>query len=46
MTGAEIPKGADAIIMVEDTSGFSNNDYVKVMNAASSGAHIRKEVKK
>ena len=42
MTGAEIPKGADAIIMVEDTSGFSNNDYVKVMNAASSGAHIRK----
>ena len=42
MTGAEIPKGADAIIMVEDTSGFSNNDYVKVMNAASRGAHIRK----
>ena len=42
MTGAEIPRGADAIIMVEDTSGFSNNDSVKVKNAASSGAHIRK----
>ena len=42
MTGAEIPKGADAIIMVEDTSGFSNNDQVKIMNSASSGAHIRK----
>ena len=49
MTGAEIPEGADAIIMVEDTSGFSNNDYVKVMNSASIGAHIRKrgeEIKK
>ena len=42
MTGAEIPKGADAIIMVEDTSGFSNNDYVKVMISVSSGSHIRK----
>ena len=42
MTGAEIPRGADAIIMVEDTSGFSNNDSVKVKNSASSGAHIRK----
>ena len=42
MTGAKIPKGADAIIMVEDTSGFSNNDYVKVMISESSGAHIRK----
>jgi len=43
MTGAEIPKGADAIIMVEDTSGFSNNDYVKVLISASRGAHIRKK---
>ena len=42
MTGAEIPKGADAIIMVEDTSGFSNNEKVKIMNSASPGAHIRK----
>ena len=42
MTGAEIPKGADAIIMVEDTSGFSNNDYVKVMISASvSYTHLR-----
>ncbi len=43
MTGAEIPNGSDAIIMVEDTSGFSNKDQVKVMISASSGAHIRKK---
>lgn len=42
MTGAKIPKGADAILKVEDTSGFSNNDYVKIMVPASYGAHIRK----
>ena len=30
MTGAEIPKGADAVVMVEDTSGFSDSDTVKI----------------
>ncbi len=42
MTGAEIPEGANAIIMVENTSGFSNSNKVKIMNPASPGAHIRK----
>ncbi len=43
MTGAKIPKGANAIVIVEDTSGFSNSDKVKIMNPALSGAHIRKK---
>ena len=43
MTGAEIPKGADSIVMVEDTSGFSNNSHVKVMIPVPHGAHIRKK---
>jgi|TARA_B100000131_G_scaffold28835_1_gene27097 molybdopterin molybdotransferase len=43
MTGAEIPKGADSIVMVEDTSGFSDNSHVKVMISVPHGAHIRKK---
>ena len=43
MTGAEIPKGADSIVMVEDTSGFSDNSHVKVMISVPYGAHIRKK---
>ena len=43
MTGAKIPKGADSIVMVEDTSGFSDNSYVKVMISVPHGAHIRKK---
>ena len=31
MTGAKIPNGADAIIMVEDSSGFSNSKNVQIM---------------
>ena len=42
MTGAKIPKGADAIIMVEDTSGFSNDESVQIMIEAKVGQHIRK----
>ena len=42
MTGAKIPKGADAIIMVEDTSGFSNDESVEIMIEAKVGQHIRK----
>ena len=42
MTGAKIPKGADAIIMVEDTSGFSNDKSVQIMIEAKVGQHIRK----
>ena len=42
MTGAKIPEGADAIIMVEDTSGFSNDESVQIMIEAKVGQHIRK----
>ena len=42
MTGAKIPDGADAIIMVEDSSGFSDSATVQIMIEAISGKHIRK----
>ena len=32
MTGSEIPRGADSIVKVEDTSGFSDNNFVKFPN--------------
>jgi molybdopterin molybdotransferase len=41
MTGAKIPDGADAIIMVEDSSGFSNTKTVQIMLEAFPGKHIR-----
>ena len=43
MTGAKIPDGADAIIMVEDSSGFSDSESVHVMIEAFPGKHIRKK---
>lgn len=43
MTGAKIPDGADAIIMVEDTSGFSDSDLVQILLEAHPGKHIRKK---
>jgi len=42
MTGAKIPNGADAIIMVEDSSGFSDSDSVQIIIEATPGKHIRK----
>jgi len=42
MTGAKIPNGADAIIIVENTSGFSNKKTVQIMIEAQVGQHIRK----
>ena len=42
MTGAKIPDGADAIIMVEDSSGFSDSATVQIMIEAFPGKHIRK----
>ncbi len=42
MTGAKIPNGADAIIMVEDSSGFSDAEFVQIMVEATPGKHIRK----
>ena len=49
MTGAKIPDGADAIIMVEDSSGFSDSSTVQIMIETFPGKHIRKmgeEIKK
>lgn len=49
MTGAKIPFGADAIIMVEDSSGYSDSESVQIMLETSPGKHIRKmgeEIKK
>ncbi len=43
MTGAKIPNGADAVIMVEDTSGFSDPDAVQIFFEAHPGKHIRKK---
>ena len=42
MTGAKIPDGADAIIMVEDSSGFSDSGTVQIMIETFPGKHIRK----
>ena len=42
MTGAKIPDGADAIIMVEDSSGFSDSDIVQIMIETLPEKHIRK----
>ncbi len=41
MTGAPIPKGADAIVMVENSSGFDNGTLVKIFLEAKAGKHIR-----
>ena len=43
MTGATIPKGADAVVMVEDTSGFSDSAIIKIFLEAHVGKHIRKK---
>lgn len=41
MTGAVIPEGADAIVIVENTSGFKSNNNVDIYRQASSGENIR-----
>ena len=43
MTGAKIPDGADAVIMVEDTSGFSDGDSVHIFLEVHPGKHIRRK---
>ncbi|MET7995111.1 gephyrin-like molybdotransferase Glp [Amycolatopsis sp. NPDC005232] len=40
MTGAPLPPGADAIVMVEDTDGGTVD--VRISKAASSGDHVRR----
>ena len=41
MTGATVPAGADAVVMVEETSGF-DGENVRVHKRPSRGDHIRK----
>jgi len=39
MTGAPVPEGCDAIVMVEDTS--AEGDFVTIRRAAKAGDHVR-----
>ena len=39
MTGAPVPEGADAVVMVEDTS--ADGDFVVIARPARSGDHVR-----
>ncbi|MFQ6675586.1 MAG: gephyrin-like molybdotransferase Glp [Fidelibacterota bacterium] len=41
MTGAPIPPGADAVVMVEYTSGFAGNGVVKIKRPVRKGENIR-----
>ncbi len=41
MTGGRMPEGADAVIRVEDTSGFNHNGEVMFFAAVKPGANIR-----
>lgn len=43
MTGGKIPDGADAIVIVEDTSGFSDANSVIIFAETQPGKHIRKQ---
>ena len=43
MTGAAIPDGADAIVIVENTSGFSDSGTVQIFQEAKIGEHIRRQ---
>jgi molybdenum cofactor synthesis domain-containing protein len=42
MTGAAIPDGADAIVMVESTASLDGGDRVRIDEAASAGDHLRR----
>ncbi|MFH1784768.1 MAG: gephyrin-like molybdotransferase Glp [bacterium] len=42
MTGAPVPRGADSIVMVENTEKSENNG-VKIFEQASLGEHIRRQ---
>ena len=43
MTGAAIPDGADAIVIVENTNGFSDSGTVQIFQEANIGDHIRRK---
>src|SRR5262245_33354967 len=40
MTGAAVPEGADAVVMVEDTEG--QGDQVRILAAAKAGQNVRR----
>ncbi len=42
MTGAAIPAGADAIVMVEDTEPIEGGGRVRVLRPSPAGKHIRR----
>ncbi len=42
MTGAALPDGADAIVMVESTSSLDGGERVRVETVAAAGDHIRR----
>ena len=41
MTGAPAPEGADAIVMVEDTTALDGGELVVISRAAQPGDHVR-----
>lgn len=41
MTGAVLPRGADAVVMVENTSGFSDNGSCTFFKSVCKGENIR-----
>jgi molybdopterin molybdotransferase len=41
MTGSQIPEGADAVLRVEDTSGFESPGKVKCFKSVRAGENIR-----
>jgi molybdopterin molybdotransferase len=44
MTGAPLPKGADAVVTVEKTGGFVDvGQYAKILDTLTSGANIAKK---
>ena len=43
MTGASIPQGADAIVIVEDSSGYESGPEVQMYTEVQEGQHIRRE---
>tara|TARA_B100000886_G_C20395112_1_gene479993 strand:- start:603 stop:1538 length:936 start_codon:yes stop_codon:yes gene_type:complete len=43
MTGAQIPDGADSIVMVEQTSGFNNEKIIYFFSETVEGDHIRRK---
>ncbi|MDR4497995.1 MAG: molybdopterin molybdotransferase MoeA [Candidatus Scalindua sp.] len=43
MTGSVVPKGADAVIKVEETQSFSDNKKVRILKTIDKGSNIAKK---